>query len=163
MHLVLCHIVSTRSTLKDALLADWALSVVILLAAAEEQPVLLAVVAHVHHADVVRLLRAVVIRHVPIPAVGIGVDRSIELDGAPEPVPLVIPIIGVAEAQHLVDLSACRAYFNMRFELDEEVCVAELILGDVILKVHCILIDVEGVLARYHLHIDDRSDEVREL
>ena len=103
------------------------------------------------------------IRHVPIPAVCIGVDRSIELDGAPEPVPLVIPIIGVAEAHHEIDLSACRAYFNMRFELDEEVCVTELILGDVILKVHCILIDVVGVLARYHLHIDDRRDEIFEL
>ena len=86
------------------------------------------------------------VRDVPVPAIGIRVDCTIELNGASEPVPFVIPIIRVAEAQHLIDLSAGSTYFDVRFELNKEVRISKLVLSDVKLEVHCILIDVVGVL-----------------
>ena len=67
------------------------------------------------------------VRNVPIATVSIRIGSSIVIDCTAEIVPLSA-IMGVLEADHVVDLGARGRDFNPRFERRVEISIATLLL-----------------------------------
>ena len=80
------------------------------------------------------------IRDVPVSAVCVGVYTAVEVNRAPQVVPLSI-IFRVLEAEHVVNLGSRCANLDPRLERGVEVCIISTLLH-MIREVHCVLICV---------------------
>ena len=136
------HVVSIGWTLEDAFFKLGTLGVVIFVTCVD--PVLLFIVAELGHTDAIDSVRSVMIRDVPVSAVCVGVYTAVEVNRAPQVVPLSI-IFRVLEAEHVVDLGSRCANFNSRLDRGVEVSIITTLLH-MIREVHCVLICIVGLV-----------------